>query len=476
MSNISKEVKVKSPISIAVVFMFAAFIGLFGETSLNIALANIMSDLNVDEALVQWLTTGYLLTLGILVPVSALLIRWFTTRQLVLASLTLSIIGSAMSALAPEFYLLMSGRVIQALGTGLLLPLMMNVILIIFPIERRGTVMGFMGLVISAAPAFGPALAGLIIQVFSWHYLFWLSLVLFIIIFPFAMKYIENVTDITQPRIDVLSIILSTFGFGGLIYSLSNIAVKSIQNATVYIPLIIGVIAVIVFILRQLKLESPMLNIKVFKFPMFSLGVFHLFLGMILILAPSILLPLYLRGSLMYNSAITGLVMLPAGVITAVMSPIIGSVFDRIGPKLLIPIGFSISFIGALISTYTIRVDAALWEILMSIIIYAFGLALISMPSQTNGLNQLPKKSYSDGSAVMNTLQQIAGAIGTAGAITIMIQGQKMFMKNNTTSTSQEALASGTNFAFYFIAGIALIGLISSFFVKRVSITSTEKD
>lgn len=470
MPNDSVALKVKSPVSIAVIFMCAAFIGLFGETSLNLALTNIMQEFSVNESIVQWLTTGYLLTLGILVPVSALLIRWFSTRQLVFTSLLLSIIGSAVSAFATEFYILMFGRVIQALGTGALLPLMMNVILIIFPINRRGTIMGFMGLVISAAPAFGPAIAGFVLQAFSWHYLFYISLVLFIAILPFALKYIENVTDRTKPKIDVISIVLSSLGFGGLLYSLSNFTPQSLQKPLFYIPLLIGILGVIFFLLRQLKLKTPMLNIRVFKYPMFSLGVFQLFLGMMLVLAPAILLPLYLKGSLMLSSAITGLILLPSGAITAIMSPIIGSVFDKIGPRLLIPLGFAFALMGTIIFTFTITVDAGIGEIIVSIIIYSLGLSLISMPAQTNGLNQLPRQAYSDGSAVMNTLQQIAGAIGTAGAITIMVVGQQRFMENNSGGTVEEALASGTNFAFYFLAVVALIGFISSFFVKRVKI------
>lgn len=470
MSNKVKETQVKNAKAIAIVFMLGAFIGLFSETALNMALTNIMKDFAVNEAIVQWLTTGYLLTLGILVPVSALLIKWFTTRQLVITSFLLSMIGSIVAATAPEFSILMIGRIIQAAGTGILLPLMMNVILLIFPIHKRGSVMGFMGLVITTAPAVGPTIAGLIVEAFSWHYIFWLALILYILIFILGIKHIENVSTITKPKIDVLSIILSTLGFGGLIYSLSSIAEKTISNPMVYAPLIIGIISITIFIMRQLTMKIPMINLRVFKFPMFSLGVVQIFMGMMLILAPAILLPLYLKGSLLYGSAVAGLILLPGSAMNAILSPIVGRNFDKVGPKLLMPIGFTLTLIGSIFYILTITDHAPLWQIIGSNMIYYAGISFIVMPAQTNGLNQIPREVYSDGSAVMNTLQQIAGAIGTAAAITIMIQGQKMFMQNNPGGNSLEALAAGTHFAFYFIAGIALLGLISTIFVKRVKV------
>lgn len=470
MSSKHEAIKVKSAKSMAVVFMLAAFIGLFSETALNMALTNIMKDFSVNAAVAQWLTTGYLLTLGILVPVSALLIRWFTTRQLLITSFILSMGGSIVAALAPDFSLLMIGRVIQAMGTGVLLPLMMNVILLIFPIYKRGTVMGVMGLVITTAPAVGPTIAGLIVDALSWHYIFWLGLVLYIFILIFGIRFVDNVSTITKPKIDIISIILSTLGFGGLIYSLSSIAEKSITNPFVYVPLVVGIVATTLFIMRQITMEIPMINLAVFKFPMFSLGIIQLFLGMILILAPAILLPLYLKGSLLYSSAIAGLILLPGSAINAALSPLVGKNFDRIGPKKLLPVGFSLSLIGAVLFILTVTADAPIWQIICSNIVYFAGIAFIVMPAQTNGLNQLPREYYSDGSAVMNTLQQIAGAGGTAAAITLLIHGQKTYMESHIGGNLQEAMASGTNYTFYFIAGVALLGLISTIFVKKVRI------
>lgn len=463
-------IEVRSAKNMALVLMLGAFIGLFSETALNMALTNIMEDFTVTAATAQWLTTGYLLTLGILVPISALLIRWFSTRQLVVASFTLSIVGSIIAALAPSFSILLVGRIVQALGTGILLPLMMNVILVIFPIHKRGMVMGLMGLVITTAPAVGPTIAGLIVDALDWSYIFWLSLLLYIIILMFGLKQIDNVSTITKPKIDILSIVLSTIGFGGLIYSLSSIAEKSITEISVYLPLIAGVVAIALFITRQLTMDIPMINLHVFKYSMFTLGIIQIFIGMLLILSTAILLPLYLKGSLLFSAAVAGLILLPGSLLNAALAPIVGKNFDKIGAKKLLPIGYTLTLIGAILFVITVTSDAAVWTIIASNMVFFAGIAFIIMPAQTNGLNQLPRHLYSDGSAVMNTLQQIAGAAGTAIAITLMIQGQKMHMTDNPTATMGEALASGTNYAFYFIAAIALIGLISTLFVKKVKI------
>ncbi|MFB9219367.1 DHA2 family efflux MFS transporter permease subunit [Kurthia sibirica] len=451
----------------AFVLMLGAFIGLFSETALNMALTNIMVDFSINEAQAQWLTTGYLLTLGILVPVSSLIIKWYTTKQLVVVALVLSIIGTILGALAPSFSLLITARIIQALGTGILLPLMMNVILVIFPIQKRGMVMGLMGLVITTAPAIGPTIAGLIVDLLDWTYIFWLSLVFYSVLLVFGTRQIDNVSTITKPKISVISILLSTIGFGGLIYSLSTIAEKSLNSPQVLIPLLIGIISLISFIVLQLNLKTPMINLRVFKFSMFSLGTAQLFLGMVLILANAILLPLYLKGALFYSAAIAGLILLPGSALNAILSPVIGRAFDKIGAKKLVPAGFILIVIGSLLFVTTLSADVAIWKIIIANMFYFAGVSMIIMPAQTNGLNQLPRTMYTDGAAVMNTLQQIAGAAGTAIAITLMIQGQKYFMIDNPSAVAQEILAAGTKYAFYFITAVAVVGFISALFIKR---------
>ncbi|WP_374967607.1 DHA2 family efflux MFS transporter permease subunit [Lysinibacillus sp. RS5] len=454
----------------AFALMFGAFIGLFSETALNMALTNIMTDFSILAPTAQWLTTGYLLTLGILVPVSSLLIQWFTTKQLVVTSLSFSILGTILAALAPNFFVLFISRIIQAVGTGILLPLMMNVILLIFPIHKRGTVMGLMGLVITTAPAVGPVLSGLIVDTLGWSFIFWISLVFYVGLIVFGLKQIDNVSQITKPAIDIVSIIFSTLGFGGLIYSLSTVAEKSLTSAQVYIPFIIGFISIVLFIIRQFKMKQPMINLRVFKYPMFTLGTLLLFIGMLLILSTAILMPLYLKGSLLVSAAIAGLILLPGSAMNAMMSPVIGKLFDQFGAKTFLPLGFFLTVISSVLFVLTISTETPVWQIVVSFTILFTGISMIIMPAQTNGLNQLPRELYADGAAVMNTLQQIAGATGTAFAITLMVNGQDRFRESFPGSTTAELLAAGTKHAFFFITSFAVIGFIASLFIKRVRV------
>lgn len=463
-------VQVRNPKAMAFVLMFGAFIGLFSETALNMALTNIIEDFSITAGTAQWLTTGYLLTLGILVPVSSLLIQWFTTKQLVVTSLVFSIIGTILAALAPSFSALLIGRLVQAIGTGILLPLMMNVILLIFPIHKRGAVMGLMGLVITTAPAVGPALSGVIVDTLGWPFIFWISLIFYAGLILFGLKSIDNVSRITKPAIDSVSIIFSTLGFGGLIYSLSTIAEKSLTSPQVYLPFIVGSVSIVLFVIRQFKMEQPMINLRVFKYPMFTVGAVLLFIGMFLILSTAILLPLYIKGSLLLSAAIAGLILLPGSAMNAMLSPIIGKLFDQFGAKRFLPLGFFLTVVGSLLFAVTISAETPIGYIIAANMILFTGISMIIMPAQTNGLNQLPRELYADGAAVMNTLQQIAGAAGTALAITLMISGQNMHVDHFPASTEMESLAAGIKYTFYFITALATIGFITSLFVKRVRV------
>ena len=230
------HVKVKHPKLMAAILMVGAFIGLFSETALNMALTNVMDDFAISPAIAQWLTTGYLLVLGILVPISALLMKWFSTKQLVVSSLLFAIIGTVLGALSSNFPVLLVGRLIQAIGTGLLLPVMMSVILLIFPLNKRGVMMGIMGMVITAAPALGPTVSGFIISTLDWTYIFWISALLYFILLMVGYFNLENVSEITKPRIDILSIFLSTIGFGGTIFALSTLAESSFGEIKVWLP------------------------------------------------------------------------------------------------------------------------------------------------------------------------------------------------------------------------------------------------
>jgi MFS transporter, DHA2 family, lincomycin resistance protein len=461
-------------VPIIISFVVAGFIGLFSETALNMALTNLIENFGIHETTAQWLTTGYLLTLGILVPISGLIMQWFTTRQLFNTALTASIIGTFIAAVAPSFAVLMIARVVQAVGTALLLPLMFNTILLVVPPHKRGRIMGIIGLVIMFAPAVGPTISGLILNNLSWHWIFWISLPLLIGALIFGLFFMQNVTTPTKPKIDVLSIILSTIGFGGIVYGFSSAGEGGgWSSPTVIASIIIGGVALAIFSLRQIKMQQPMLNLRAFKYPMFTVGLLLILVCMMVLLSTMILLPLYLQTSLALTTFAAGLLLLPGGIINGILSPVMGGLFDKYGPKWLVTIGILI-LTGAMIGFSTITIDTSSTFIIALHIITMVGISMVMMPAQTNGLNQLPPELYPDGTAIMNTLQQVAGAIGTAIAISILSSGAEGFMNTVEDKTNPLnpllAFTEGVQNAFLFAIVMAVIGFVISLFIKRVKV------
>jgi len=461
-------------VPIIVSFLIAGFIGLFSETALNMALNGLITDFGITETTVQWLTTGYLLTLGILVPVSGLILQWFTTRQLFITSLIFSIIGTFIAALAPTFTVLMIARVVQAVGTALLLPLMFNTILVLIPPQNRGKVMGIMGLVISFAPAVGPTISGLILKTLTWHWIFWVSLPLLVVAIVFGSFYMQNVTTPTKPKIDILSILLSTIGFGGIVYGFSNTGEGGGWGSLeVIIALVAGVLGLLLFTIRQLTMKEPIMELRAFKYPMFVIGLILIVIVMMVILSSMILLPLYLQTVLALSTFTAGLLLLPGGIMNGILSPLMGGLFDKFGPKWLVIPGF-VLVLASLFGFATIDLETSKGFIIGLLIVLMIGVSMIMMPAQTNGLNELPPELYPHGTAIMNTLQQVAGAIGTAVAISLLASGSKNYLSNPVDEANPLnpllAFTEGLHRSFTFAIIVALIGLVLAFFVKRVKI------
>jgi len=457
-------------IKIISAFLIAAFIGLFNETALNMAIAQLIVDFNSDAPTIQWLTTGYLLTLGVLVPISAILMQRFTTRQLFTVSLLFSIVGTVIAAISPSFTILFLGRIIQAAGTAIILPLMMQVILLVYPISKRGAAMGKIGLVIVFAPAIGPTIAGLVIDQLTWHFIFWFSLPFLVLSFWIGLKFIKNVSEVKPMKFDILSIILSTIGFGGIVYGFSiSGKLGTFMTAEVLVSVSGGLLALVVFGFRQLRMDQPMLNLRVFTFRMYSLGVTIIMICMMMILSTMVLLPIYLQNILLLTPVIAGLMLLPGGVINAFMSVVAGNMFDRFGPRVMVPAGLFMSIV-ALFALRTIDGTTSAYFIVAFHIIMFIGITLTMMPAQTNGLNQLPQQLYPDGTAIMNTLQQVAGAIGTAVAVTIMSISTANYVNlNGNTSTAQlEGSIQGIQNSITFGLIIAVIGFALSILLRNV--------
>lgn len=454
------------------ILILGAFLSLLNQTILNVALPDLMKQFEVAATTVQWLSTGFMLVNGIIVPATAYFMKRFTTRQLFISSMVLLLVGTLIDAIAPNFVFLLSGRLIQAAGAGIVMPLLMVVILSIFPEDGRGTAMGMIGLVMIVAPAIAPTLAGFIIENFSWRWLFIGMLPLVVIVIGLSAKYLVNVSEPSKPKLDISSIILSTLGFGGILYGFSSAGDNGWGSTVVLGWLFAGTLSLILFIWRQLTLTNPLMNLEVFKSRMFTMTTIILVLSTIVMYADIILLPIYLQETMGYTVLQTGLLLLPGALISALMSPIAGRLFDKFGTKPLALAGsvFTIIAIGGV----TNLSETTSYDYLMiRTILLRIGMSLITMPVNTGGLNALPRHLNADGTAVSNTVRQVAGSIGTALPVTIMTiktQGHSDELLQLGEILSQDEIIRqasilGINDAYIFIAGIVVIALSVTIFV-----------
>ncbi|WP_431522082.1 MDR family MFS transporter [Guptibacillus hwajinpoensis] len=452
--------------------IIGAFFAILNETLLNIALTTLMERFSITPATVQWMATGFMLVMGILTPISALLLQSYTTRQMFLGTMTIFTIGTVICAIAPTFTVLLGGRLLQAAGTGLLIPIIFNTFLLVFPPERRGTVMGTVGLVIMFAPAIGPTLSGIIVEYLGWRYLFITVIPFALFSIGFGYKFLKNVGEVTKPKVDIFSIILSTLGFGGVVlgFSFAGEGEAGFLAPKVLFPLVIGVIALIFFVFRQLKLEEPMLDVRVFKYPMFTVAVLLFIIIIMAMFSSEIILPMYMQGPLALTAATAGLILLPGSLLNGLMSPVMGKLFDKFGPrKLIIPASLVLTVV--MFTFSTLKVDTSIWLIVVSYILLMLSISAIMMPAQTNGLNGLPKHLYPHGTAIMNTLQPVSGAIGVSVFISIMTTRQQAYLDQAANpanpETLSQSLVSGVELVYLVAFGFAIVGLIVSLFIRK---------
>lgn len=457
---------------ILISLIIGAFFSILNETLLNIAFPQLVVELKVTPSTLQWLATGYMLVVGVLVPASALLVQWFTTRQMFLGAMTLFSLGTLVCGIAPEFSVLLIGRLLQAGGTGLMLPVLMNTILVLYPPEKRGAAMGSIGLVIMFAPAIGPTLSGLILESLQWRWLFFLVLPFAVFSIVFAFIYLKNVSTPTKPKVDVLSIILSTIGFGGIVYGFSSSGEGhgGWSSPQVYGTVLVGAISLLLFVFRQLRVKEPLMDLRAFQFPMFSLTTVLLIIMMMTLFSTMSLLPFLFQGALGLTVFASGLLMLPGSLLNGLISPLTGKLFDKFGPRALVIPGTAFLVIVMWFFTQ-VSVDTSKTTFLILHICMMVAISMIMMPAQTNGLNQLPPRYYPHGTAILNTLQQVAGAIGVAFFISVMSSGQRRFLEQSADPTSPaqaaEAMVSGVHNAFMFGFGFAILALILALFTKR---------
>ncbi|HFJ5300058.1 TPA: DHA2 family efflux MFS transporter permease subunit [Staphylococcus aureus] len=411
--------------------LFGMFIAILNQTLLNVALPKINTEFNISASTGQWLMTGFMLVNGILIPITAYLFNKYSYRKLFLVALVLFTIGSLICAISMNFPIMMVGRVLQAIGAGVLMPLGSIVIITIYPPEKRGAAMGTMGIAMILAPAIGPTLSGYIVQNYHWNVMFYGMFIIGIIAILIGFVWFKLYQYTTNPKADIPGIVFSTIGFGALLYGFSEAGNKGWGSVEIETMFAIGIIFIILFVIRELRMKSPMLNLEVLKFPTFTLTTIINMVVMLSLYGGMILLPIYLQNLRGFSALDSGLLLLPGSLIMGLLGPFAGKLLDTIGLKPL-------AIFGIAVMTYAtweltkLNMDTPYMTIMGIYVLRSFGMAFIMMPMVTAAINALPGRLASHGNAFLNTMRQLAGSIGTAILVTVM-----------TTQTTQHLSAFG---------------------------------
>ncbi|MCG2326713.1 DHA2 family efflux MFS transporter permease subunit [Staphylococcus epidermidis] len=413
--------------------LFGMFIAILNQTLLNVALPKINTEFNISASTGQWLMTGFMLVNGILIPISAFLFNKYSYRKLFIIGLALFTLGSLVCAISFNFPIMMSGRVLQAIGAGILMPLGSNVIVTIFPPEKRGVAMGTMGIAMILAPAIGPTLSGYIVQNYHWNVMFYGMFFIGIIAIVIGLFWFKLYQSTTNPKADIPGIIYSTIGFGSLLYGFSEAGNKGWGSTEIVAMFIVGTVFIIFFIIRELRMKAPMLNLEVLKYPTYTLTTIINMIVMMSLYGGMILLPLYLQNLRGFSALDSGLLLLPGALVMGALGPVAGKLLDTIGIKPLAIFGIGIMTY-ATWELSKLNMDTTYLHIMWIYIVRSFGMAFIMMPIMTAGMNALPPRLISHGNAFVNTMRQLAGSIGTAILVTVMTTQQT----NHLSAFSEE--------------------------------------
>jgi DHA2 family lincomycin resistance protein-like MFS transporter len=459
------------------ILIVSTFVVILNETIMSVALPTLMVDLNITAATAQWLTTGFLLTMAVVIPITGFLLQRFHTRPIFVLAMSLFTAGTLLAALAPGFEFLLAARVIQASGTAIMLPLLMTTALNLVPANRRGRTMGSISIVIAVAPAIGPTVSGLILSVLSWRFMFLLVLPIAVVALIVGALKIANITNPRRVPLDVLSVILSALGFGGLLYALSAVGEGGSHEQPVspLIPALAGAAALLWFVLRQVRLarsSSPLLDLRTFKTRNFTVSIVIIALASLVLFGSLIVLPIYMQTVLGLDTLTTGLLLLPGGLAMGLLAPIVGRLYDRIGPRPLLPVGVIVISLALCIMAAVLGTDTPTFMIPVVHVLLNIGLAFTFTPLFSAGLGSLPSELYSHGTAILNTIQQVMGGAGTALFVTLMAAGAAAPLAAGASDAT--ANAAGVHTAFLVGAGISLVGIIASFFIRRPPVTDGE--
>ncbi|GAA1489465.1 DHA2 family lincomycin resistance protein-like MFS transporter [Brachybacterium sacelli] len=452
---------------VIVLLVASAFVAILNETIMSVALPVLMDEFAIAASTAQWLTTGFLLTMAVVIPLTGFLLQRVKLRTLFLVAMSLFAGGTLLAVLAPGFGVLVVARVVQASGTAIMMPLLMTTVLTLVAPDRRGRMMGIISIVIAVAPAVGPTVSGIILDALSWRWMFGLVLPLAAVALGLGAIWVRNVTETTPVRLDILSVIVSAIGFGGIVFGLSTIGSTSGGGLSAWIPLVVGVLALAAFVGRQINLQrtdSALLDLRTFRSSSFTIAVVLVVIVFMALLGSLTLLPMYVQQVLGLSALDTGLMMLPGGILMGVIAPVVGNLFDRYGPRPLITPGMIVAAT-ALWGMTTFGEATPVWWVIAVQVTLNVGLGFVFTPLMTSALGSLPTGLYSHGTATFNTIQQVAGAAGTAVFISLM--SARTASGAAAGAPPEAAMASGVHTAFLAGAAIATAAVLLAPFIKR---------
>jgi MFS transporter, DHA2 family, lincomycin resistance protein len=448
-------------VKVIALLLVSAFVVILNETTMGVALPAVMEEFDIPESTGQWLTTGFLLTMAVIIPTTGWLLQRLGTRGAFILAMSLFSTGTFLAAIAPVFGLLLVARVVQASGTAIMMPLLMTTVMSTVPPHRRGRVMGNVSLVIAVAPALGPTVSGAVVTALGWREVFWVVLPIAAVSLLLGALLVRDVADRARTRLDPLSLLLAAVGFGGLVYGLSALGEAAQHDLPVSpaVPLVAGAVFLGLFVWRQLVLQrtdSALLDLRVFRAPGFSVGLSVMAVSMIAMFGMIIGLPLVLQRGMGLDALTAGLLMLPGGLLMGLLGPVVGRLYDRVGPRpLAIP---GVAAVGvAMLLFASLSPTSPLWLVVVGHLVLSLGLAFIFTPTFTSALGGLRPGLYSHGSAAITTVQQLAGAAGTAMFVALLTLRKVTLLEAGATQA--EATAGGAQLAFT-VAAVVIVGAL----------------
>lgn len=433
----------------------ATFVAILNETTMTNAMPRLMDDFGITERGGQWITTIFMLTMAAVIPVTGWFLQRVTTRTVYATAMSLFTAGTLLATVAPTYEVLLGARTIQAAGTAMLMPLLMTTLMTVVAVQDRGRVMGQVTLAMSCAPALGPAVSGVLLELGSWRLIFVAVLPIAVFVGTVGMRHLENVGEPKEIPISWSSVVLAAAGFATFVYGVSQIQLDAWQRPVAIAA--IGALLIAVFAALQVRLQKttgPLLDLRALRHRNFSLSLALMAAGFMAFIGVMVLLPVYLQNLRGLSEFETGMLVMPGGLAMGLLGPQVGKVYDRLGARPLVIPG-SIALVALLVVYSRIDAATAYWLILLIHVALMVCLSSVFTPVFTVALGDLPADLYSHGSSILGTLQQAAGAVGTA--LLIVVLDARADRLAEAGANPADAFVGGLQWAFAAGAAIALV-------------------